>query len=77
MSKFQYQAGYKNIGSENEICALLIGQYDGEVAPNPQEVMEYKWIRIDELEKEINKHPKKYVPWLKIALKKLNSTNPY
>ncbi len=68
--KFQYQARYKDIGSENEICALLIGRYNGDILLNPQEVMEYKLIVIDKLQKEINKYPKKYAPWFKIALKK-------
>ena len=29
VGKFQYQVRYKNIGSENELCAILIGEYNG------------------------------------------------
>jgi isopentenyl-diphosphate Delta-isomerase len=67
--KFQYQVKYKDIGSENEVCALLIGKYNGQITPNPQEVMDYKWIPADKLEEAISKNPEKYTPWLKIALK--------
>ena len=69
LTKFQYQARYKNIGSENEVCALLVGKYNGQVAPNPKEVAEWKWIDIKTLKKDLAKNPKKYCPWLKIALK--------
>lgn len=68
--KFQYQAKYKDVGSENEICALLIGKYNNKIKPYPKEVIDYKWISIDELKKDINKNPNKYTPWLKIAFNK-------
>ncbi len=73
LDKFQYQAFYKNVGSENEICAILIGKYNGKIKPNPKEVAAWKWIGLEELEKEIEKNPQKYTPWLKIGLKKLMS----
>lgn len=66
--KFQYQANYKNIGSENELCYLLIGHYTGEVKPNPDEVSEYKWVNLEQLKTEINRSD--ITPWLKIALEK-------
>lgn len=72
--KFHYQAKYKDIGSENEMCALLVGKYNGKVKPNKQEVADYKWISLDELKKDIKKNPSKYAPWLKIALEKIGSS---
>ena len=69
LGKFQYQAKYKNIGSENEVCALLAGRHQGRVKPNPKEVVEWKWIDLKTLKKDILKRPVKYAPWLKIALK--------
>lgn len=68
LDKFQYQAKYKNIGSENEICAVLVGQHQGEVKPNPKEAAAFKWIDLTALKKDIAKNPKKYTPWLKIGL---------
>ena len=67
--KFQYQANFNNIGSENEICALLTGQYSGEIKPNTEEMSEYRWITMAELEKEMNSQ-NEYSPWLKIAFEK-------
>jgi len=68
LTKFKYQARYKNSGSENEMCALLMGRHNGEVKPNPKEVAGCKWVDIDDLREEINNNPDKYTPWLKIAL---------
>lgn len=70
IGKFFYKINYKKIGSENEICTILIGKYNGKVKPNKKEVADYKWINLDQLKKEVRKSPNKYVPWLKIALKK-------
>lgn len=69
--KFQYQTKYKNIGSENEMCWLLSGKYEGEVMPNPEEVAEHKWINIEDLKKALSQNPQKYAPWLKPALETL------
>ena len=72
VNKFQYQAPYQNIGSENEVCALLIGKYNRqEIKSNPDEVSEWQWIEIKKLKKDINKNPENYAPWLKIGLEKL------
>lgn len=72
--KFQYQANFNNIGSENEICALLTGNYTSEIKPNVDEVSGYKWITIEQLKSEINNAD--ISPWLKIAFEKyLEYTN--
>jgi isopentenyl-diphosphate delta-isomerase len=69
LTKFQYQAKYKNIGSENEVCTLLVGKYKGRVTPDPKEVADWKLIGIKTLKKDLKKKPGEYAPWLKIALK--------
>ncbi|OGB75039.1 isopentenyl-diphosphate delta-isomerase [candidate division Kazan bacterium RIFCSPHIGHO2_01_FULL_49_10] len=65
ISKFQYQVKYKDIGSENEICTLLMGHYDGNINPNPSEVSDCKWVSVQQLAGEINNVD--ITPWLKIA----------
>jgi isopentenyl-diphosphate delta-isomerase len=71
--RFQYQAKFGNVGSEKEICMTLIGKYDGEVHPNPDEVAEYKWSSVADLKDNIDKKTDKYTIWLKIALDRLVS----
>ncbi len=72
VDKFQYQAKYKNIGSENEICAILIGRYNGKekTKKNPQEVKDVKWVNVEKLKKDFNENPQKYAPWFKIGLRR-------
>ncbi|MFQ6049663.1 MAG: isopentenyl-diphosphate Delta-isomerase [Candidatus Paceibacterales bacterium] len=73
VDKFQYQAPYKNIGSENEVCALLIGRYtEGKIEPNPQEVADWQWLEVEELKKDMMHNPQNYAPWLEIALKRIS-----
>jgi len=68
--KFMYQAKYKNVGSENEMCAVLIGKYNDKIKPNSKEIDSWKWMDINELRSDIIKNPNEYTPWLKIGLKK-------
>src|SRR3989344_5601198 len=70
---FQYQARYKNIGSENELCSIFIGEYNGKIRHNPNEVADWKWVSFSGLQRDIRKNPKKYTPWLKIELKFLEN----
>lgn len=67
--KFQYKAKYKNIGSENEICSVLVGKCNEKIKPNPREIEDYKWISLDKLGRDIPRNPNQYTPWLKIALR--------
>ncbi len=70
--KFYYQAEYKNIGSENELCAVLVGKYNGnEINSDLEEAEEWKWIGIEELKKDMKQSPDIYVPWFKIETKRI------
>ncbi len=55
---------------EYEFDHIFVGRFDGNPKPNKDEVEDWKWIDVDELKKDIDKNPEKYVPWLKIALEK-------
>jgi len=72
IDKFQYRARYKNVGSENEICALLIGKCNPKkIKPDPKEIADWKWIDLKNIRKDIKKNSSKYTPWLKIDLRKI------
>ena len=68
--KFHYQIPYKDIGSENEICAVLKVKISGEISPNPEEISECRWMDIKSFKKDLNANPEKYAPWLKIGFEK-------
>ena len=63
---FVYKAPFGRY-SENEYCKLLVGRFQGEVVPNPEEIMDTKYVTPRELREELEKHPARYTPWLKLA----------
>ncbi len=69
--RFQYKEKYKDIGSENEVCTTLVGEYNGEVHPVPSEVAEFKWLSIKDLKADMAKNPDEYAIWFIIAVDRL------
>lgn len=69
--KFQYQTRYKDIGSENEICAVLIGKSNAEPILNEEEVAEWGYVKIKDLLEDVKKNSNKYTPWFKIEIKEM------
>lgn len=65
---FIYNAGFQNGLAENEFDCVFIGKFDGEPKPNRREIVNYKWIPVRELKKDIVKNPNRYSVWLKKAL---------
>ena len=69
--KFEYQSGYKNIGSENELCSVYIGQHDGQVTVDPLEIAEWKFIDISTLSQQLKDNPEHFTPWFKIEWQRI------
>lgn len=65
--EFIYKADFDNGLTENEFDHVFIGQYDGPIVPDPKEVMDYRYISLDEIEADLINHPEKYTAWFKIA----------
>ncbi|MGI0077370.1 MAG: isopentenyl-diphosphate delta-isomerase, partial [Nitrosopumilaceae archaeon] len=61
---------YKDVGSENEICATLLGIVEKSSKFNlvKEEIAEIKWITADELIEDLQKNPEIYCPWMLIAI---------
>lgn len=68
---FQYHEKYLDIGAENEICAILVGEYNGEVHPIPAEVADYKWMSVKDVLDDMANNSDKYTIWFKIELDRL------
>lgn len=73
--KFNYKAQYKKIGSETELCYVLLGKYNGVVKPNHKEIADFKWVNIDWLKKDIKQSSAKYTPWFKLEIKEISKRN--
>lgn len=66
---FTYKATDKGSGlTEHEIDHVFIGLFDGTPQPNPEEVDDFKWVTVAELQEDIAANPNAYTPWFKIAL---------
>lgn len=69
---FDYEAKMsKGVWGECELDHVFTGNYEGPIKPNPEEIDEYKWIKVGDLKKDIKISPDKYTPWFKIILKRL------
>ena len=69
---FVYKAKFGNGLTEHEYDHVFTGVYGGpEPIPDKNEVDDFKWIGMIELEKDVSANPDKYTPWFKIALKRL------
>ena len=78
MFKFEYHVPYRDVGSENELCATLAGVVgDGDVpAPAEGEVSETAWLDAGDPGGLIAADPTKYCPWMLIALYLLPASWP-
>lgn len=68
---FIYKADFDNGLTEHEFDHVIIGKYDKEPVINPEEVDSWKWIKLDELKKDMNENPEKYTVWFRIAFKEV------
>lgn len=56
---------------ENEIVDIFVAQADAatlRIAPDPEEVSDYRWLSLPELRAEIAATPERFTPWLRIYL---------
>jgi isopentenyl-diphosphate delta-isomerase len=66
---FSYYAPDIEGWCENELDTVIGGEWDGEVVINPEEVADYRWIEIRELEQDVQANPGVYSEWFKLILK--------
>jgi len=53
--------------AENEFCRVLVGDFDGKITPNPEEMMSVRWARVADLRADVKAHPESYTPWFKLS----------
>ncbi|MCX6767309.1 MAG: isopentenyl-diphosphate Delta-isomerase [Candidatus Micrarchaeota archaeon] len=70
---FVYKVKFGNGLFEHELDHVFTGKYDGNPKPDPEEVEDWKWVGMLELEKDVKKNPDNYTYWFKAALPKLVS----
>ena len=53
--------------AENEFCRVLVGDFDGKITPNPDEMAAVKWATISEVTADLGSRPGSYTPWFKLS----------
>ncbi len=68
---FTYRADFDNGLTEHEYDHVLLGTYNGEVFPNKDEVMDYTFMSLADIEASLASHPSKYTVWFALAFPKV------
>ncbi|MHB1946667.1 MAG: isopentenyl-diphosphate Delta-isomerase [Gammaproteobacteria bacterium] len=75
LGHFHYIAHFNNGLTENEVDHVLVGEYNGqEIAINPDEVEDYRWVTLPELKVELKTQPERFTPWLEKALQVIENS---
>ncbi len=63
---FIYKAPFDNGLTEHELDHILLGNFNGMPQINEDEVAAWKWMPLNEVKTDIQKHPELYTEWFKI-----------
>ena len=70
---FNYFAKYGSL-CENEHCAMVIGEYNGNLNLNEEVGYGYKWMDKNKFLKEVKKNSCEFTEWTKQGLKVLENS---
>lgn len=65
--EFTYNVVLENGLTEHEFDHVLIGNFNGTPILNKDEVEDWKWMSLEEIEKDINENKEDYTVWFVIA----------
>ena len=63
---FIYKAPFDNGLTEHELDHVMVGYYNDAPQINPEEVQDWKWMKIEEVKNDMLTHPESYTVWFKI-----------
>ncbi len=63
---FIYKAPFDNGLTEHELDHVMIGTYNENPIINPEEVEDWKWMKVEEVKKDMIVRPEIYTVWFKI-----------
>ena len=73
---FEYRARFGSIGSEHELCHVLIAQSDAVVFPAVAEIAEIKWQTRAEISAQLSESEAQFTPWFRMEWRHLLSEQP-
>jgi isopentenyl-diphosphate delta-isomerase len=68
---FIYRASFDNGLTEFEFDHVFIGSYDGPIFPDKNEVSDYCFKSLDEIQNSLLSHTSKYTDWFRISFPKV------
>lgn len=68
---FEYQASYKDVGSEWEFCSVFTAECDADAQVNPREIAETRWVSIAQLSELLVAEHEQFTPWIKLEWQRL------
>jgi isopentenyl-diphosphate delta-isomerase len=63
VTSFIYKAPFDNGLTEHELDHIMIGHFNDKPAINLEEVANWKWMAVDAVRDDIQKHPENYTVW--------------
>lgn len=69
--QFQYEAKLDRGLTEKEYDHVFLGIFDGKPRPNTLEVMDFRYVALEDLKEEMNSDPSQFTEWFKIIIDKL------
>lgn len=60
---------------EHELDHVLVGYYDGDPAPDADEVGSWKWVDMEDLKIDMEAHPERYTYWFRMLMKHLTDSS--
>ena len=70
---FSYKAPFNNGLTEHEFDHVFVGDFTGKIEPNPDEVQDYCFKTMEEINETLINHSHKYTAWFHIAFPKVFS----
>ncbi len=70
---FIYKAPFDNGLTEHEFDHILVGNFEGQPDLNPDEVAAWKWMSLEDIQKDMQENPDIYTEWFKIIFDKYYS----
>jgi isopentenyl-diphosphate delta-isomerase len=64
--KFKYQANFRGLGAEHELCHVFAGYTNDDVVAHPDEIAAWRFVEPDALTRAIAADGDQFTPWLKL-----------
>jgi isopentenyl-diphosphate Delta-isomerase len=64
---FVYRSEFENGLTEFEFDHVFVGIHDGEIHPDRDEVVDYRFVSPEEIRADLESHPTKYTAWFRLA----------